>query len=163
MKPVIRTFPLLMILAACASPLDLFYKPGVSVDRMRNDTTNCEVKALNDAPVAQEIRQRPPVFVPGYPICNGYGHCWYRSGYWADGGVYSVDVNKDLRNRVLEQCMGDLGYAPVSIPQCSANVRNQVAPKETTTLPTLSATSCYVKNADGTYQIVSPQIASSEG
>lgn len=145
------------ILSACEGPLDVYYKPGVSVTRLQTDETNCEVKALKDAPVAQEIRQRPPVFYPGHPICNGYGQCWYRPGYWVDGGVYSVDVNKDLRNRVLTQCMAEKGYRPVSIPQCSSSVKAQAPVGQTTRLPTLTDTSCYIKNADDSYQIVTVQ------
>ncbi|WP_425046315.1 hypothetical protein [Primorskyibacter sp. S87] len=160
MRVSVRFLPLVLLLGACAGPLDLFYRPGVSVTRMQTDHTNCEVKALKDAPVANQVRQRAPIYYPGYPVCDGYGNCWYRPGYWVDGGIYTVDVNKDLRNRVLGQCMAQKGYQPVSLPQCSQGVRAQVAPQRTTKLPNLSESSCYVKNSDGSYQIVTPQIAS---
>ncbi|MBO9449512.1 hypothetical protein J7426_04540 [Tropicibacter sp. R16_0] len=159
MKKALGFLTLAMVLGACAGPLDVYYKPGATVARLQTDQTQCEVKALKDAPVANEIRQRPPIYYPGYPICDGYGNCWYRPGFWADGGVYSVDVNKDLRNRVLTQCMAGKGYNPVSIPQCSAGVKANAPVARTTTLPKLTGTSCYIKNDDGSYQIVS-QVAS---
>lgn len=123
---------------------------------MQNDATLCEVKALKDAPVANQVRQRAPVYFPGSQYCGG-GGCYYRPGYWVDGGIYTVDVNRDLRIRVQNMCMADKGYQPVSIPRCSANVAASVPAGRTRTLPPLSASSCAIANDDGSWQIVSTQ------
>ncbi len=145
-------FPLLLGLAACG-PLSIYYKPGASVARMQTDQTNCEVSALKDAPVANQVRQRPPIYIPGNQVCNASG-CYYTPGYWIDGGIYTVDVNADLRSRVLTQCMARRGYRPVDIPPCPSSVASQVPPAQTQTLPTLSERSCSIRNKDGSWQIV---------
>lgn len=140
--------------AAACGPLSIYYQPGVSVSRMQTDTTKCEVQALKDAPVANEIRQTPPIYFPGGYYCSGSGACWTRPGYWGGGQIYTVDTNRNLRARVLDLCMADRGYQPVSIPPCSQSVKNKAAPGRTTTLPDLTAGSCFIRNEDKTYQIV---------
>ncbi len=145
--------PLFLTLAACG-PLSIFYKPGASVARLQNDQTRCEVSALKDAPVANQIRQRPPIYIPGNRVCSSSGSCYYTPGYWIDGGVYTVDVNADLRGRVLTQCMANKGYRPVEIPPCPSSVASQVPVAQTQKLPTLTERSCAIKNQDGSWQIV---------
>jgi len=72
MKPVVPLLIAGLMLAACA-PLSIYYRSGVSVARMQTDQINCEVRALKDAPVANQIRQRPPVYFPGRQICHAGG------------------------------------------------------------------------------------------
>lgn len=143
-------------LSGCDTSLTTFYKPGVAVSRMQNDQTTCEVQALKDAPVANEVRQRAPVFYPGRQVCNSSGQCWTNPGYWVPGGFYTVDVNTDLRNRVVDMCMAGKGYEPVTIPACAPQVKSAVAPRQTTALPTLGPTTCVIKYPDKSWQIVSP-------
>jgi len=153
MKTVLNIILLTSVLAACG-PLSLYYRAGVPVARMQTDQTNCEVKALRDAPVANQIRQRPPIFFPGRQVCTSAGACYYEPGYWIDGGVYTVDVNADLRGRVLGQCMAAKGYQPVNIPPCPTYVASKIPAAQTQTLPQLTQTSCVIKNQDGSWQIV---------
>lgn len=155
MKTTIRIFVAGLALAACG-PLTLYYRPGVSVTRMQTDTTRCEVSALKDAPVANKIRQRPPIYFPGAQYCTGAG-CYYRPGYWVDGGYYTVDVNRDLRNRVMDLCMAQKGYQPASVPRCSPAVVSAAPQAQTRTLPTLAENSCSILYDDGSWQIVTPQ------
>jgi hypothetical protein len=140
------------LLAGCA-PLEIYYRPGVEVSRLRSDTLACEVAALKAAPVANEIRQRPPVYFPPRQFCNT-GTCYVRPGYWVDGGTYTVDVNRPLRGRVETSCMADKGYSPVAIKQCPQSVSDQVAEQSTSRLPALSDNSCAVRNKDGSFLIV---------
>lgn len=161
MKPFITIFATSLALAACG-PLSIYYRPGVSVSRMQNDQLNCQVRALKDAPVANQIRQRPPIFFPGRQIC-GAGGCYYSPGYWAGGGVYSVDVNADLRGQVEEQCMARKGYQPVSVPLCTGGVKSAVAPKQTQTLPKLTESACAIRYDDDSWQIVNPITGKSGG
>lgn len=150
--------PLLAIalLAACA-PLSTYYKPGVSVARLNTDETACEVSSLRDAPVANQLRQRPPVFVPGGRICNAAGVCYQRPGHWVSGGYYTVDVNQGLRVRLMDMCMARKGYQPVSIPRCNPGVANAATPGVTRVLPKLNEKSCAILNQDGSWQIVNTQ------
>jgi hypothetical protein len=145
----------LTVLAGCATGMSTYYAPGVSVSRMQTDTTRCEVQALKDAPVANQIRQNPPIFFPGSQYCNAAG-CYYRPGYWVDGGIYTVDVNRNLRARVLDLCMAQKGYAPVSLPRCSGAVAAAAPRAQTQTLPALTEASCVIRYDDGSWQIVNP-------
>lgn len=143
-------------LAACDTSLTTFFKPGVSVSRLQTDQTRCEVDALKDAPVANEVRQRPPMYFPGRSVCNAGGQCWREPGYWVGGGFYTVDTNAGLRARVLDMCMADKGYKPVTIPACSAAVKQAAPRAQTTTMPKLTDTTCVIRYEDDTWQIVSP-------
>ncbi|TDE38360.1 hypothetical protein [Antarcticimicrobium sediminis] len=153
MKPIAPLICVALLLATCA-PMSLYYRPGVSVARMQTDTTRCEVRALKQAPVATQIRQYPPTFVPGVRHCNAKGECWTRPGHWVDGAIYSVDVNSGLRARVMQLCMSEKGYDPVSLPICPVEVRKATPPGVTTVLPRLSKNACVIRNQDGSWQIV---------
>lgn len=149
----------LLGLASCG-PLPVYYRVGANVAQLQTDTLSCEVKALKEAPVANEIRHRPPVFYPGGQYCSG-GNCWSRPGYWVDGGTYTVDVNLGLRNRLEQSCMANRGYQLIDLPRCS---QQQIAaylsqPGSQTTRgkqPKLSETSCALRLKDGTTRILSP-------
>ena len=156
----------LSIVALCAlvacGPVSTYYKPGVSVSRLDTDRTNCQVSALSKAPVANQIRREPPVFVQGRLICNKRGQCARQPGYWIDGDIYTVDVNAGLRDQVTDMCMAEKGYEPVSIPRCSQNVVQAAQPRQTVTLPTLTASSCVIPYKDGRFQIVNPVTTASK-
>lgn len=141
------------LLAACL-PLDLYYREGVSVARMQADQTQCEVRALRDAPVASQIRRRPPVYVPPERVCDAQANCVTRPGYWVEGEIFTVDVNADLRARVADQCMIARGYRATTIPACPQSVANAAPPAATRILPPLSGNSCVIRNRGGTWQIV---------
>lgn len=151
---VVTTLLCFAALSGCA-PLSLYYKPGAEVSRMQADSLACETAALRDAPVANQIRQRPPVYYPGRQYCNG-GHCYYHPGYYMDGGYYTVDVNRDLRRRVEQSCMAQKGYQPVEIKRCTSSVALAAGGGATTRLPPLSAQSCAIQHDDGTFLIVEP-------
>ncbi len=158
MKPVVALLNATMLLAACTGPLAIYYRPGISVARMQTDQTRCEVAALRDAPVANQIRQRPPIYFPGRQIC-GAGGCYFSEGGWIEGSIYTVDVNEDLRGRVEAQCMAQKGYQPVSVPLCSGPIRSAVQPAQTLTLPRLTENACSIRYDDGSWQIVNPIIS----
>ncbi|MEM8656199.1 MAG: hypothetical protein AAGF36_15790 [Pseudomonadota bacterium] len=145
------TLALPLALTGCL-PLSTYYAEGVSFAQFERDNTNCDVRALRDAPVANRVRQGPPHFV-SRRYCNKHGHCQNR-GYWAPGHIYTVDVNANLRARVKGQCMGDLGYRPVEIPACSPGVADAAPPGPSTTLPRLDGRSCAIRTDDGRFRIV---------
>lgn len=155
MKPLVRLLVAGMFLASCA-PMSIYYRPGVPVSQMQADTTRCEVRALREAPVATQIRQRPPVYVAARRVCDAAGNCWTRPGYWIEGDVYTVDVNRGLRARVLDLCMAEKGYQPVSLPPCPASVRAGAPERATTRLPRLTEDACVIRYDDGSWQIVTP-------
>lgn len=147
-------FTALAILPSCA-PLRLYYKPGVEVSRMQSDSLKCETRAVKDAPVANEIRQRPPMFYPGGNYCNASG-CYSRPGYWVEGNIYTVDVNLGLRQRIEQSCMADIGYQLIELQNCKTSIAKAAGTTPTTRLPRLSQNSCAIRNKDGSFQIVEP-------
>jgi hypothetical protein len=156
MKQMILPLCAAALLAGCA-PMSIYYRPGVSVARMQQDSTRCDVEALRQAPVATQIRQAPPTYIPGPRVCNQDGECWTRPGYWMSGEVYSYDANANLRDRVKQLCMAEKGYSPISLPACPAEIKSTTPPGVTTVLPPLTAQACVIRNKDGSWQIVTPQ------
>ncbi len=150
MKPIAAFLTLAICLGACA-PLQIYYKPGVPVARWQSDTIQCEVRAVQSAPVANQTRQDPPYYIPPRQICDSRGRCRLTGGYWIPGEIYSVDVNSSLRQRVETLCMAERGYAPTEIPRCrdGISVRGR-----TTVLPELTPSSCFVRFEDGGIAIV---------
>lgn len=161
MKHLVALFATGLALAACA-PLSIYYRPDVSVARLQTDQTNCEVSALRDAPVANQVRERPPIYFPGRQIC-GPGGCYQSGGYWVEGGLYTVDVNRGLRSRVEAQCMARKGYQPITVPLCNPAVKSAVPPGQTRILPKLTETACSIRHSDGSWQIVNPIISKQGG
>ena len=137
------------LLVACSNDVNTFYRSGVQVAKLESDMLDCEVDALAAAPVAFQIRQSSSsVFVSSY-----YCGAFCAGGTW-NSSVYSVDVNKDLRNRVMQQCMAERGYSPATVSKCPDSVTRQVQPGVTNVLPDLTPESCVIDNKDGTFQLV---------
>lgn len=154
MRISVAFFALVPVVLSGCVPLSIYYREGVSVTRAERDTLACEVKALKDAPVANQIRVTPPRWVPGRRSCNSAGQCTVYPGYYLPGRTYTVDANAGLRKRVEVQCMATKGYAPVDIPACPDRIVRAAPPGVTATLPALTPQSCVIKNTNGTYQIV---------
>ncbi|WP_299736398.1 hypothetical protein [uncultured Roseobacter sp.] len=142
-----------MALASCA-PLSIYYKEGAEVSRLQTDELQCEISALSDVPVNNQIRQEPPIFIPARRYCDGAGNCYIRHGRFERGDIYTVDVNANLRARAEQQCMLDKGYAPTTIPNCPNTVFRAAPKASTRVLPRLTPQSCAIKYQDGTWQIV---------
>ena len=142
---------LLFWVAACA-PVSVYYRENAPVARQQSDLLACRVDSLDKAPVATEIREGPPRYVPGYRYCNNKGNCSYRGGYYVRGPVYSVDVNAGLRGDLETQCMGQKGYQPVALPRCTAGTTVLTSDR----MPALSETSCAYKDDQNRWQIVQP-------
>ena len=155
MKTLLPALICLLTLSACG-PLFLYYREGESVSRMQTETTACQVQALKDAPVANQVRQSPPVYWPGRTYCDGRGRCYRNPGWWEPGRIYTVDVNEGLRNMVEAQCMAAKGFRPINLRPCKQGMKSRVAPTRTTTLPGLSTESCFVQFDDGSFQIITP-------
>lgn len=155
MKTLFPMLVPLMVLSSCG-PLSLYYREGETVSRLQKETTQCQLRAVKEVPVANQIRQSPPTYWPGRTYCDGRGRCYQSPGWWQPGRVYTVDVNQGLRNTVEAQCMAEKGFRPVSLPPCKQNVKSVVPLARTTTLPPLNSASCFVKFDDGSFQIITP-------
>lgn len=142
-----------LTLSGCL-PLSTYYKTGVPVAQLQSDTTACEINALRDVPVATRIKTTPPRYIPPRKFCKPDGSCVQKGGHWIEGEVYSYDANKSLRGRAKAQCMAAKGYRPVEIPPCPDRIARSVPPAATKTLPTLTPSSCVIRNKGGSWQIV---------
>lgn len=142
----------LLALASCG-PLPVYYRSGADQTRINSDTLICEVKSLKEAPVANQIRQRPPIFYPPVQQCHG-GNCWTRPGYWVDGGTYTVDVNAGLRARLEQSCMTQKGYQRFELPRCSADQVAALSGKPGS--GGLSEASCALRQKNGSTIILPP-------
>ncbi|WP_299961902.1 hypothetical protein [uncultured Roseobacter sp.] len=150
---LLRTAALAGALVAC-TPLTVYHRQGTAVATMRADLLACEVSALADVPVANQIRREPPRYIPARRFCDADGDCVTRGGFFEEGRVFTVDVNADLRDRVEAQCMADEGYVPQTLPNCPNSVFRAVPKTQTAVLPRLTPNTCAIKYQDGTWQIV---------
>lgn len=145
-----------LVVSGCL-PLQTYYRDGASLSLLERDQTACEVRALKEAPVATTVIREPPRFIPARKVCPTPTTCYVKPGYFVPGDVYTVDQNLNLRRKVEQLCMADLGYRRESIPQCPPAVVEAAPKAATTRLPTLTEKSCVIRNKDGTIQIVNRQ------
>lgn len=138
------------VLASCGN-VGMFYREGADQSAVTRKQISCETAALKQAPIAQELRQRAPTYIPGDRYCRA-GGCYGRPGYWVDGGFYTVDANQSLRNSIITQCMADAGYGLIELPKCQGDKGASITRRQ----PALSDNSCAVQTADGQYHIVNP-------
>lgn len=160
MKPLTLVILSYLLLAACG-PVTVYHKQASSVSRLKTDLLSCQVDALAKAPVATQVRQRPPYYVPSRRYCRSDGECYSRGGFFAPGEIYSVDVNARLRDDLEEQCMSRSGYRAVALPRCTAAASPATSADTANTaqkLPVLSETSCVARDATGDWQIITPKV-----
>lgn len=120
MKPVSfpALFGLAIALSGCVNQA-IWYKPNVSPSLNVSDRTDCEVEAAQTVPSNTQVRTTPSFTTPTYVDCYG-GFCSVTGGDQVGGKTYSVDTNKDLRDRVMRQCMAKRGWQVVTLPYCGA-------------------------------------------
>ncbi|MEE4189031.1 MAG: hypothetical protein V2I76_11370 [Roseobacter sp.] len=141
--------------SACA-PLTSYHQQGVSAARMQNDLLDCQVSALEQAPVANQVRRSAPRYVPGFRRCNSDGRCYNTGGYFYPGEVYTVDVNALLRRDLLTRCMAQQGYSRVELPRCPQGTTLPPLGPAAQSMGPLSPDSCIVKTTDGRSLIIDP-------
>ena len=140
------------VLVTGCLPVSTYYAEGVSVAKMDRDTLRCEVRAMQQAPVANQTRQHPAQYVT-QQSCDSYGNC-HEYSRWIAGSFYTVDVNTSLRERIQKQCMGQQGYRQVEIPACSPEVEKNAPAKSTTIMPRLGPDSCAIRQNNSRFLIV---------
>lgn len=143
------------VLAACG-PAATFYRTGASVSLMEDTLLDCRVAALQDAPVATQIRQGPPRYIPGSVYCPRDNKCYRATGYFAPGEVYTVDPNARLRSDLTNRCMAEAGFQRLELPRCPSGTPLPDLSTETDTMPPIAADSCILKTPEGRQQIISP-------
>ncbi|MCD9146861.1 hypothetical protein [Pseudophaeobacter flagellatus] len=146
----VTAFTLLLLGLTACGPLPVYYNAGHNQAQTQDATLSCQVQSLKQAPVANQLRQRPPVYYPGSRHCAN-GSCWARPGYWVDGGSYTVDVNQGLRQQLEQRCMATSGYQKIELPRCSQQqiASLQAQPNGTRPGHGLTPESCALRQKDG--------------
>lgn len=146
------TFTALMLpLSACVAA-GVYHAAGVSVGQRDADLARCESVALQQYPVLNETRFRPPTFVPPTEICDAGGVCTRTAGYFEPGDSYVVDINRDFRRNAQRGCMGAAGYSRIDLPFCEPGT----AVVQSTTMPGLTGGTCLLRRGAGEPLIVNP-------
>ena len=143
------------LLSGCG-PAQVWYKPGGSLALRSSDLLHCRVESLAQAPVATQIRQWPPTYIPTRRYCDAAGRCVTDGGFFAPGEVYSVDVNAGLRRDLEARCMAQRGYASVELPRCPTGETDpRGTPAEPAeTMPSLTGSSCAQRDDTGDWVIL---------
>ena len=128
----------------------LYHQAGKSFAERDADVTRCDVIALRKAPVETQILFTPPR-QEERTICDDDGNCITET-YWTKPEPYTVDPNKELRERVAMQCMLDKGYQQISLPSCDDGQTLSVPTKMTNIGPN----SCAVRLKGGAVRIAQP-------
>ena len=128
----------------------LYHQAGKSFAERDADVTRCDVIALRKAPVETQILFTPPR-QEERTICDDDGNCITET-YWTKPEPYTVDPNKELRERVAMQCMLDKGYQQISLPSCDDGKTLSVPTKMTNIGPN----SCAVRLKGGAVRIAQP-------
>ncbi len=139
----------LIVLAAC--DVTEYYAEGRSVADRSRDLAQCEADALSQYPERLVTRYTPRIFHPGSQTCDAAGTCTATPGYWDGGDPFVEDLNEDRRARAIAGCMGQRGYAEVSLPVCDPNLN--AAPS--TIMAPLTDSTCVIPARTGAL-IVNP-------
>ena len=154
-KKIVISLASFLVLSGCG-PVPFFYQEGGSVSRMQSELLSCEVDALAKAPVATQVRQSPPRYIPGRRYCRSDGRCYRDGGFFVSGEFYSVDVNARLRGDLKTQCMSDKGYQRIELSRCTSDISFPNAPDDGSRMPALSDASCANKDDSGKWRIITP-------
>lgn len=143
------------LLTGC-SPVVTYYQAGAPVSLMEDALLDCQVAALQDAPIATQIRQGPPRYIPGRVYCHGGDNCYRGAGYFVSGEVYTVDTNARLRSDLTTRCMAREGFQRIELPRCAAGTSLPDLSTQTEVMPPLAEKSCIAETPDGRPKIISP-------
>jgi hypothetical protein len=154
MRPRLLICLALLALAACTPPgTSVFYAEGVDFPTRDADFAQCELQALREFPVRNVTRFTPRFYVPARQVCRPDGTCIVTPGYFEGGDPYTVDGNVNARQVATRGCMGERGYARVTLPVGAPDT----AVIMSTVMPPLVAGTCiYRPGGAGPRLIVNP-------
>ncbi len=103
-----------------------------------------------------QVGVTPTYVTPIQTNCYNYGYsvsCTTTGGDVYGGQTYSYDANAKLRDRVVGQCMEDLGYQAISLEQCPPGVLEKAGPVAPR-MPAVANNSCAAKLPNGNWVIL---------
>lgn len=146
--------PLFGALVACASPV-LYHRPGADPVQVEAERTRCEVAALREVPRDIRTRYHPPQYAPSVR-CSPRGYCLQHYGLIAPGRAESYDANAGLRAGVVDQCMMQAGFRPVTLPRCAPGTEAADAADGAAAQSDLAPDSCALRLPSGQWRIATP-------
>lgn len=102
------------LLAGCvSSPQAVVTKPGVSPAGVQAAVDSCKIASFKEIPQTMATDYRPGVHTPGSVQCNAIGtyvSCQNVGGVNIPASSTSYDVNSDLRDRYITNCLERRGF-----------------------------------------------------
>jgi hypothetical protein len=131
--------------SSCApSTVDLYYKVGTDFQDVQLARDECKMSSFGVIPQNMMVEQTPGYHDPGNLVCDGYGTflaCRRVGSFTVPGRTYTYDVNQGIRDRYVERCMADKGFALAEVKTCQKDQRGYDPADKA---PPLSEISCVV-------------------
>ena len=157
---------LLMLTAACTWNDEIIYKEGASINDYRSDLLQCKIDSFNKIPQKIVTERTPIVEIPEKETCiekkseNGLEitkECTKTGGGISGGEETSRDINEELRNDYLQNCMSVKGYSKVLLPVCEKDqVKNIYNLNDYSPLEKITTNSCIVTKDSETGWVMNP-------
>ena len=125
MRYFAAAFVVSTLLSGCGgNPVTLPYKHNVTKAVANKEMLDCEVKAANVVPSNISTYTTPKRTTPVQCETDRFfGNVSCSGGQTFGGNTVSRDLNANLRNRYIEQCLMDKGYSMLSYPHCSYEIQ----------------------------------------
>ena len=108
-----------VLLSGCATSVPIWYKANTPPSRSLHSATDCEIHGVQSVPASNHVRTTSTFQTPTHVRCNPVTNsCTASGGDTIGGQTYTVDVNADLRAKVVRQCMAKRGWQLVTLPTC---------------------------------------------
>ena len=124
MRYFAAAFVVTTMLSGCGgNSIMLPYKHNVTKAVANKELLECQVKAANAVPSNISIYMTPKITTPVQCETDPFfGNVRCTGGQTTGGNTVSRDLNANLRDRYVEQCLTDNGYSILSYPRCSYEV-----------------------------------------
>lgn len=148
-----KIFPTLIVvslpLAGCGpTTATIPWRDGASYDQVGFVSTQCEVLALQQVPVAMSTTVTPRYTTPANVQCTTIGNITNCHDYGSQsygGNVVTEDVNLSLRDRLMSQCLASQGIHRMTVQRCTSEQAARVN-YHSTVYPPASRVECVTEN-----------------
>lgn len=111
-----------LALVACQTgPMTVLYKEGSTRPQRQEAYDQCYIQSLREVPQNMVTEVSGGEIVPGFISCredDDRTYCAEVGGYSTPISSTTYDTNERLRNRVVNRCLEDKGYARIERPRC---------------------------------------------
>ena len=110
----------------------IVFKPGASDAQTQASIDQCRIASFREIPQTMATTITPGVSTPGTVQCNTYGtmtSCQSVGGLNIPARAETYDVNADLRDRYIAQCLRGKGFDVSVSRSCSGEAEQSSAMK----------------------------------